>query len=100
MSIRPFVWLAALLAVVSLAGTAQAQKYEPFIDPGYFGQPDFQFFAPAEVGDFGGEEPPNTGIYFDYDRLYVDVNRPDGEASLGSEFQGDFPRIGCFPRSA
>ena len=41
---------------------------EPFIDPGYFGQPDFQFFAPAEVGDFGGEEPPNTGIYFDYDR--------------------------------
>ena len=90
MSIRPFVWLAALLAVMGLAGSAQAQKFEPFIDPGYFGPPDFQFFAPAEVGDFGGEEPPNTGVYFDYDRLYLNVTRPDGLASRGSEFDGDF----------
>jgi hypothetical protein len=90
MSIRPFVWLAALLAVMGLAGTAKAQKYEPFFDPGYFGQPDFQYFAPAEVGDFGGEEPPNTGIYFDYDRTYVNMTRPEGLASLGSEFDGDF----------
>jgi len=90
MSIRPFVWLAALLAVMGLAGSAQAQKFEPFVDPGYFGQPDFQFFAPAEVGDFGGEEPPNTGVYFDYDRSYVNVTRPDGLASRNSEFDGDF----------
>jgi hypothetical protein len=90
MSIRPFVWLAALVAVMGLAGTAKAQKFEPFIDPGYFGQPDFQLFAPAEVGDFGGEEPPNTGFYIDYDRLYINVTRPDGEASRFSEFQGDF----------
>jgi len=90
MSIRPYVWMAALLAVLGLAGTASAQKFEPFIDPGYFGQPDFQYFAPAEVGDFGGEEPPNTGIYFDYDRTYVNVGRPDGLKSFGSGFDGDF----------
>ncbi len=90
MSIRPFVWLAALVAVVGLAGTAQAQRFEPFVDPGYFGTPDLQFFAPAEVGDFGGEEPPNTGIYFDYDRLYVNVGRPDDPASRGSKYDGDF----------
>jgi hypothetical protein len=89
MSIRPFVWLAALLAVVGLANTASAQRYQPFIDPGYFPS-DFQFFAPAEVGDFGDGEPPNTGVYLDYDRTYVNVSRPDGQTSLFSEFEGDF----------
>jgi hypothetical protein len=89
MSIRPFVWLAALLAVVGLADTASAQRYQPFIDPGYF-DTDFQFFAPAEVGDFGDGEPPNTGVFFDYDRTYVNVSRPDGQTSLFSEFEGDF----------
>ncbi len=89
MSIRPFVWLAALVAVVGLAPAASAQRYQPFIDPGYF-ETDFQFFAPAEVGDFGDGEPPNVGVYLDYDRTYVNVTRPDGESSLFSEFEGDF----------
>ena len=60
MSIRPFVWLAAIVAVVGLAQAASAQHYQPFIDPGYFPS-DFQFFAPAEVSEFGDGEPPNTG---------------------------------------
>jgi hypothetical protein len=89
MSIRPLIWLAAVLAVVGLANTASAQRFQPFIDPGYF-EPDFQFFAPAEVGDFGGGDPPNTGVYFDYDRTYVAMSRPDGEDSLFSGFDGDF----------
>ena len=89
MSIRSFVWLAAFSVVVGLAGTASAQRFQPFIDPGYF-EPDFQFFAPAEVGDFGDGEPPNTGVYFDYDRTYVNVTRPDGEPSLFSGTYGDF----------
>jgi hypothetical protein len=89
MSIRPFIWLAALLAAVGLAETARAQHYQPFIDPGYF-ETDFQFFAPAEVGDFGDGEPPNTGVYVTYDRTYVNMSRPDGESSLFSEFHGDF----------
>ena len=87
--IRPITCLAALLAVTLLADTASAQRYQPFIEPGYF-EPDFQFFAPAEAGEFGGGEPPNTGIYASYDRTYVNMTRPDGEASLFSEFDGDF----------
>ena len=87
--IRPFAWLAALALVLGLAAPASAQYYSPFIDVGTF-EPDFQFFAPAEVDDFGGPEPPNTGVYFDYDRVYVDMNRPNGEPSLFSDTFGDF----------
>jgi hypothetical protein len=82
--IRPFAWLAALLAVVGWAAPAAAQHFQPFLDPGYF-EPDFQFFAPAEVSEFGCGEPPNTGVYFGYDRVYAHVSRPDGEASFFSE---------------
>jgi hypothetical protein len=87
--IRPFACLAALLALLGAASEAAAQRYQPFIDPGYF-EPDFQFFAPAEVGDFGDGEPPNTGVYIDYDRTYINMTRPDGEASLFSPFEGDW----------
>lgn len=86
---RPFVWLAALWAVLGLAAPAGAQHFQPFIDPGYF-QPDFQFFAPAEISDFGGGEPPNTGVYITYDRIYINVTRPDDPFSFNSETQGDF----------
>lgn len=82
--IRPFAWLAALLAVAGLATPAAAQHYQPFIDVGYF-EPDFQFFAPVEISDFGCGPRPNTGVYFGYDRVWAFVNRPDGEASLFSE---------------
>src|SRR6187549_2681861 len=86
---RSIAWLAAWLATCGLAATASAQRFQPFIDPGYFSL-DFQYFAPAEVGDFGGKDFANTGIYFDYDKLYLNVTRPDGEPSLFSPFEGDF----------
>jgi hypothetical protein len=88
--IRPFAWLAMLVAIVGAAASAHAQHYQPFIDPGYFGQPEFQFFAPPEVSDFSGGEPPNTGIYGSFDRTYVNVSRPSDETSFNSEGQGDF----------
>lgn len=88
--IRPFIWLAALATAIGLTAPGSAQTYQPFIDPNYFGLPDLQFFAPAEVGDYSGLEPPNTGFYFDFDRLYLYANRPDGEASLFSDNIGDF----------
>lgn len=87
--IRPIAKLAAFLVVLGLAGTLHAQRFQPFIDPGYF-EPDFQYFAPAEVGDFGGKDFINTGIYFDYDKMYLNATRPDGEASRFSPFDGDF----------
>lgn len=87
--IRPIARLAALIAVLVLTSTASAQRYQPFIDPGTF-EPDFQLFAPAEVSDFDGGEPANTGFYFDWDKLYVAVTRPDGAASNNTPFNSDF----------
>jgi hypothetical protein len=108
---RPHSWCAALLAAVSLAVAAQAQernahfainehdepatapefhnRFNPFIEPDSF-DPDLQFFAPAEVSDFGGGEPPNTGFYFTYDRMYINASRPDGDPSFDDVGDGDF----------
>src|SRR4029079_12557515 len=98
---RPIAWLIALTVVVATAPGVQAQgvrtspggdafwKFQPFLDPGYF-NPDFQFFAPAEVDDFGGEEKPNTGLYVTFDRTYVNVTPPVDRFSMGSGNQGDF----------
>ena len=99
--IRPIARLAAVIVVLGLAASAAAQgvitapgqdtlwKFQPFLDPGYF-EPDFQFFAPAEVDDFGGEEKPNTGLYVLWERTYVGVSRPDDRFSFGSHGQSDF----------
>jgi hypothetical protein len=109
--IRPIAWLAAAMATLMVAVSANAQSgpigpgvgtqmsaaagseafwnFQPFIDPGYF-QPDFQWFAPAEVSDYGGGEPPNHGMYVTFDRTYVNVTRPIDRFSMGSQNQGDF----------
>src|SRR5438477_524487 len=101
--IRPIAWLAAFVAAVAVAGSAQAQfqppltspgsdhfwEFQPFIDPGYF-QSDFQFFAPPEINDFGGEEKPNTGFYVTFDRTDVAVSRPIDRFSFGSQNKADF----------
>lgn len=101
MSMRPFAWLTAIVLALATAAEAQVPgpptvpggdhfwEFQPFLDPGYF-NPDFQFFAPAEVDDFGGEEKPNTGLYITFDRTYVNVTRPIDQFSLGSGNQGDF----------
>jgi hypothetical protein len=107
---RPLSWLAAAVAVISLAAAAHAQERDanfatnehdvpstapqfhlaanPFIELDSF-DPDLQFFAPAEVGSFGGGEPPNTGFYITYDRMYINVTRPDGDDTFESN-DGDF----------
>jgi len=99
--LRSILWLAVLMATMTMAASASAQglptspgqdtfwKFQPFLDPGYF-QPDFQFFAPAEVDDFGGEEKPNYGLYVAFDRTYLNVSRPIDLWSFGSHGQGDF----------
>src|SRR5262245_28040634 len=99
--IRPFTWLAALLVALGMAAQAAAQgvptspgsdqfwQFQPFVDLGYF-QHDFQFFAPKEVDDFGGEEKPNTGFYVSFDRTDVGVSRPIDRFSFGSQNKIDF----------
>lgn len=87
---RPFVCLAVLTASLAFAASASAQFFQPFVDPHYFGNPDLQFFAPAEVGEYSGPEPANTGPYFNYERLSLNMTRPEGEASLFSDTNGDW----------
>jgi len=99
--IRPIAWVTTVFVALAVAYSAPALaqpvtpgsdafwSFQPFVDPGYF-NPDFQFFAPAEVDDFGGEEKPNTGIYVTFDRTYVNVSRPIDRFSFGSGNQGDF----------
>ena len=59
---------------------------QPFIEPMAF-NPDFQFFAPAEVDTFGGGPEPHTGWFATYDRARIWVSRPDFEPSYT---EGDF----------
>lgn len=72
----------AMAALVLIAPSARAQhdplphEFTPFIDPLTF-NPDFQFFAPAELGDFGRPPDPNTGWFGAYNRMYIYVTRPD-----------------------
>src|SRR5262249_6027676 len=92
--LRPIAWLTAVLAALPMAATACADhslpdhQLQPFVDPHYF-DTDFQFFAPAEVDDFGGEERARTGLYVAFDRTYVNVSRPVNQFDFGSGNQGD-----------
>jgi hypothetical protein len=99
---RLIAWLAAIVVALAVAASASAQgmppltqpgsdhfwEFQPFIDPGYF-QSDFQFFAPAEVNDFGGEEKPNYGFYVTFDRTDMLVSRPIDRYSFGSQTKSD-----------
>ena len=94
----PFAWIAALV-VISVASVARAQTLpvshashvavNPFIEPDRF-DPDYQFFAPAEVDPYSGGEEPNVGFYAAYSRLYINVSRPEGADSLFTGYNGDF----------
>ena len=91
MSITKFTQsLALALAVLMLhASSVQAQRnheFTPFIDPLQF-NPDFQFFAPADLGNFGKPPPPKTGWFGAYNRMHIYVTRPELEQSATS---GDF----------
>lgn len=98
---RTFSWLTALTIVLSLASVAHAQReiahipplvnpdptnpdmMQPFISPLAF-DPDYQFFAPADISNFGNGVPARIGFFFTYDRMYMNVSRPE------STFNGFF----------
>ena len=92
--IQPQLQLAAALAALMLAAAAHAQefhpRFNPFVELDEFGTPDFLYFAPADISDFGGIDPPRTGFYFSYDRMFLNVDRPDGVPSMGDGNDGDF----------
>ncbi|MHB0956013.1 MAG: hypothetical protein ACYC6N_19765 [Pirellulaceae bacterium] len=79
--------LAALVTTLALAITGQAQLFKPFAFPPV--ESDFQFFAPADVDTYGGGPTEKTGWFADYDRVYMNVQRPD-DAYILSDKMGDF----------
>jgi len=88
MSISRFLLFGATLVVaLVLAPNANAQQYTPFFDNWEFGH-DFQPFAPVINEEYGYEPiPPNTGWFFAFDRVYLNVTRG---AAADQSFNGDF----------
>lgn len=83
--------LAVLGLMVPRVGAQQTfhphnHTVNPFIDPLDF-NPDFQWFAPADLGEFGQPPDPNTGWFGAFNRMYYWVPRPETEASYTD---GDF----------
>jgi hypothetical protein len=60
--------------------------WQPFVDTTAFPH-DFQFFAPAEFGEFGNGPEPSTGWFGTADRVYIYMTRPEDEPS---HTEGDF----------
>jgi len=60
--------------------------WQPFVDTTAFPH-DFQFFATAEFGEFGGGDEPSTGWFGTADRLYIYMSRPEAEPT---HTEGDF----------
>ena len=79
----------ALASIIMLAPIlhAQEREFQPlFEDPLAF-NPDYQFFAPVDLGDFGEKPDARTGWFGQFRRSYTYVSRPATE--LG-QTRGDF----------
>lgn len=76
-------------AMPATGPTVQLERWSPFTEPDHFG-PDLQFFAPFDGSDYGGGDPPNIGFYFDYSRLYWNIQRPSQRPINRIGWEGDF----------
>jgi len=74
------------VAIAVVVGSSAIAKDGPFIPLNEF-DPDFQWFKPFELREYGGPHPPNTGWFFTFDRMYVNVSRSEQQNNSG---QGDF----------
>jgi hypothetical protein len=70
---RSSLWIAAVL--LGAAATAGAQEFQPLGPIGLGDLSDFQLFAPADLSNYGSFHP-NTGPFFQYERLYWSVHQP------------------------
>jgi len=83
---RPTVWILTLAVSMVLVSGAAAQRLQPF------GEWDFDHdlapFSPVITEDYGGEPvAANTGWFFNYDRIYMNVSRA---RAAPQPFDGDF----------
>ncbi len=79
--------LAALVTAIALTPNASAQLFKPFAFPPI--ESDFQFFAPGEIDTYGGGPKYKTGWFATYDRVYMNVQRPNDAYNLSPKM-GDF----------
>ncbi len=68
------VRLAALVTVLALARCASAQNAQPFGPIDW--DPDCQPFAQADLSTYGDGPSQNTGMFFNYSRVYWSVGGP------------------------
>lgn len=79
----------ALTSILLLTPILHAQhgEFQPlFEDPLAF-NPDYQFFAPIDLGEYGEKPDPRSGWFGQYRRSYTFVSRPSGEIG---ETEGDY----------
>ncbi len=79
--------LAAMVTALALASNVHAQLFKPFAFPPI--ESDFQFFAPGDIDTYGGGPSYKTGWFATYDRVYMNVQRPN-DAYDYSRTMGDF----------
>jgi len=89
--------LLAWVIVLGVSSLATAQKLQPFADVSIEHYHDLQMFAPYDLGDFGEDPPSNYGFYFAYDRMMLNVNRPNdatasqqGDWAWGNRYEGGY----------
>jgi len=102
LSFRKGLWGLVVVANLVVASSAQAQyqtsypgAMQPFTDFNLENY-DFQWFAPPISEQYGQDTiDPNHGIFFEYHRLFMNVERDDhlsniqGDADSNSGFDGD-----------
>jgi len=67
--------LAILFAVGGLSLTANAQRYQPLTNVENL-EMDYDWHRPLHEEDFSDGRGPRTGLFFAYDRMYMNVSRP------------------------
>ncbi len=86
-----FTSLVGTLLILGAVGVTHAQRFQPFAP---LPKDDLQWFSPAVLYDYGGETVDGKyGMFFTYDRLYVNMSRPDtpGAGQQGNSMhEGDF----------
>jgi len=98
LSYRKTLWSLVIAANLAVASSVQAQyetdfpgAMQPFSDVNLENY-DFQWFAPPITEQYGQDTiDPNTGIFFEYHRLFLNVSRSesapahwDGDATYGN----------------
>lgn len=80
--------LVGLATALALVSHVQAQVFEPLAFPKL--ESDFQVFAPADLDWYGGGPKHKTGWFAAYDRVYMNVQRPENTYGANSSVIGDF----------